>query len=80
MYSEHHTDEYDIVSKVAYLIGVPVQYFENTELSLDVYDMLDKRNECRIIRNLCYIFTTIQKNYTYFRNSMANELKNLHTG
>lgn len=79
MYSEHHTDEYDIVSKVAYLIGVPVQYFENTELSLDVYDMLDKRSECRIIRNLCYIFTTIQKNYTYFRNSMANELKNLHT-
>lgn len=46
---------YELVSKVAYLIGVPLRIFENEHEppKLDIYQQLDKDKNARIIRNLC---------------------------
>ena len=62
----------DLVSRVAYLIGVPKRMFENEHEppQLDIYDRLDKEKNARIIRNLCLIRTAIQRNFKYINEGM----------
>ena len=47
---------YELVSKVAFLIGVPQRIFENEHEApqLDVFNRLLKDKNARIIRNLCH--------------------------
>lgn len=54
-YLEHRGEEYDIVSKVAYLIGVPDTHWksQHTGLDKDIYQQLENNKSARIIRNLC---------------------------
>ena len=50
---------YEIISKVAYLIGVPKRIFENIVEApkMEYYDLLQADKPARIIRNLCVIRT-----------------------
>ena len=52
---------YEIVSKVAYLLGVPKRIFENEHEApkLEVYEKLEQEKAARIIRHLCIIRTAI---------------------
>ena len=53
---------YEIVSKVAYLIGVPKEIFEkdNNSLMIDIYKKLDMDKRARIIHNLCRMRTQLE--------------------
>lgn len=63
---------YEIVSKVAYLIGVPKRIFENEHEApkLDIYEKLDADKTARIIRHLCIIRTSIERNFRHINERM----------
>ena len=54
-----------IISRVAYLIGVPKRIFDNPHEppDLEVYKLLDLDKNARIVRNLCCLRTSIEQNY-----------------
>ena len=54
---------YEIVSKVAYLIGVPKRIFDNEHEApkVEVYNRLDSDKTARIIRHLCIVRTAIER-------------------
>ena len=56
---------YELVSKVAYLIGVPLRIFQNEHEppKIEIYNRLEQDKNARIIRNLCIIRTAIERNY-----------------
>ena len=67
----HYCDStYEIISKVAYLIGVPKTIFENVQLSpkLEVYERLDKEKHARIIRHHCIIRNSIERGFKNINN------------
>jgi hypothetical protein len=72
---------YTIVSKVAYLIGVPLRIFENEHEppKLEIYCELEKNKSARIIRNLCRLRTEIELNFKAINNRMLYEYKNLYS-
>ena len=57
---------YEIVSKVAYLIGVPKRIFENEHEppKLEIFEKLDKDKNARIVRNLLLMEYASQKSIT----------------
>jgi len=87
-YAEEDTTEanyknstYMVVSKVAYLIGVPYHIFENENQppKLEWFDQLKVNKNARIIRNLCILRTAIERNFGKIHSAMCNDLKNLHS-
>jgi hypothetical protein len=80
-YRERRSEEYDIVSKVAFLIGVPDSHWKSqyTGLDSDIYEQLSNNRDARIIRNLCGLRTEIERNFKRFSMLILMELKNLHT-
>ena len=59
------SEQYEIVSKVAYLIGVPKRIFENEHEApkIEFYTKLDREKKARIIRNLCILRTQLERNF-----------------
>ena len=53
----YENSTYMVVSKVAYLIGVPKSIFENKHEppQLEWYEEMDREKDARIIRNLCIV-------------------------
>ena len=72
---------YEIVSKVAYLIGVPVRMFENEHEppKLEVYERLSQDKAARIVRNLCIIRTAIERNFRHINGAIATEYRSILT-
>ncbi len=70
---------YEIVSKVAYLIGVPKRIFDNEHEApkLDVYNRLESDKTARIIRHLCIIRTAIERNFKYINDRMRFEYSSI---
>ena len=68
---------YSIVSKVAYLIGVPKRIFENQHEppQLEIFQQLENDKNARIIRHLCIIRTAIERNFKYINDKMRTEYK-----
>ncbi len=66
---------YEIVSKVAYLIGVPKRIFDNEHEAPkpEIYTQLDMDKSARIIRHLCIIRTAIERNFKHINNKMRLE-------
>lgn len=56
---------YELVSKVAYLIGVPRHIFENEHEApqMEVFERLEADKAARIIRHLSIIRTAIERNF-----------------
>lgn len=63
---------YEIVSKVAYLIGVPRRIFENEHEApkLAIYEKMNEDKPARIIRHLCIIRTAIERNFKHINEQM----------
>lgn len=80
-YRERRGEEYEIVSKAAFLIGVPETHWKSqyTGLEQDIYEQLNENKNARIIRNLCGLRTEIERNFKRFSMLILMELKNLHT-
>lgn len=70
---------YELVSKVAYLIGVPKRIFENEHEApqLEIYEQLDNDKTARIVRNLCVVRTSIERNFKHINDKMRMEYKTI---
>ena len=58
-------EQYDIVSKVAYLLGVNKRIFENDHESpkIEVFKKLELDKKARIVRNLCLLRNQLEHNF-----------------
>jgi hypothetical protein len=58
-------EQYDIVSKVAYLLGIHKKFFENESEppKLEIYKKLELDKKARIVRNLCRLRTQLEHNF-----------------
>lgn len=76
---QYKDSTYEIVSKVAYLIGVPKRIFENEHEApqLEVYQRLENDKNARIIRNLCIVRTEIERNFRKINDKMRMEYKSI---
>lgn len=70
--AEYKDSTYEIVSKVAYLIGVPKRIFDNEHEApkVEVYNRLDSDKTARIIRHLCIVRTAIERNFKRINERM----------
>ena len=80
-YTSFHNATYNIISIVAYLIGVEKHHFENKAEppQLPLYEELEKNKNARIIRNLCRIRTAFEQNYAKIRSEFYYNIKNIGT-
>ena len=78
-YGKYKDSTYDIVSKVAYLIGIPKRIFENENQppKLEIYESLDKDKNARIIRNLCIIRTSIERGFRFINERMRYQFQSI---
>lgn len=82
-FEDEHTrykdSTYDIVSKVAYLIGVPKHIFENEfePPKLAIYERLDQDKNARIIRHLCIIRTAIERGFKHISEKMKFQYRTI---
>ena len=72
---------YDIVSKVAYLIGVPKHIFENDHEppKIEIYELLDKDKSARIVRNLCVVRAAIERHFGKINDAIRKEFKSIYS-
>ena len=79
--SAYRDSTYDVVSKVAYLIGVPKRIFEKEHEppQLDIYAQLEKVRNARIVRNLCIIRNAIEHCFGRINEKMRYDYVGLHT-
>ena len=70
---------YVIVSKVAYLIGVPNRIFENEHEppQQEIFHQLENDRNARIIRHLCIIRTAIERNFKQINEQMKFEFRTI---
>lgn len=67
--------QFDIVSRVAYLIGVQKRIFENEQqpMKLEIYNQLDLQKKARIIRNLCIVRNQLEHNFLKICHGIQRE-------
>ena len=72
---EAYGEQFEIVSKVAYLIGVPKRIFENDHEppQIDIYNSLDREKKARIIRNLCILRTQLERYFLKICHGIQRE-------
>lgn len=70
---------YEIISKVAYLIGVPRRIFENEvePPKLEIYEKLERDKSARIIRNLCVLRTSIERYFKKINDAIRYDGKTI---
>lgn len=79
--SEWANSTYMVVSKLAYLIGVPQRIFENDHEppKMEWYKKLDVDKNARIVRHLCILRTAIERSFGKIFQAMMYDMKNLHS-
>ena len=77
----HQDSTYEIVSKVAYLIGVYRLHFEREDghLRLDIYEELDGLRNARILRNLCMVRTAAERWFGRINEKIQKEYKSIYS-
>ena len=70
---------YGIISRVSYLLGVPTRIFKNPHEppQWEVYELLEKNRNARIIRHLCTLRTAIERNFDRIHDKMKFEFKTI---
>lgn len=78
-YALYENGTYMVISKFAYLIGVPFHIFENEHEppKMEWYEALEKDRNARIIRNLCMLRTAFERNYRNIYQAMRYDLKGI---
>ena len=73
--------KFEIISRVAYLIGVPHWVFtkESETPRLDIYLELEKNKNARIVRNLCVVRSSIERWFGKINAKMYFEYKTLYS-
>ncbi len=64
-HNSSHGEQYDIVSTVAFLLGIRKSIFENAAEppKFDIYEKLEQDKKARIIRNLCILRNQLEHNF-----------------
>lgn len=77
----YRNSTYHIISKIAFLIGVPQRIFEleHEPPKMEHFKELQISKHARIIRNLCMLRTAIERNYRELNYQMTWDIKNLHS-
>ena len=77
--NHHKNNTFGIVSKVAYMLGVPEKMFlnEHEPIKHEVYAELKNDKSARIIRHLCILRTAIERNFQKINNAVRFENKSL---
>lgn len=72
-------ETYTIISKMAYLTGVPKRIFDNEAEPplLDWYKKLERDKSARIIRHLCVLRTAIENNFKAINEAMRFDMKSI---
>lgn len=72
---------YDIISKMAFLTGVPERIFDNVHEppQREIFDCMRKEKSCRIVRNLCLLRTQLVRNYKKISDAMRDGLFSIPT-
>lgn len=72
---------HEIVSKVAYLIGVYRWHFEEPDepLRLDIYEALDDIKNARILRNLCIVRSAAERWFGKINEQIQKEYKSIYS-
>ena len=80
-YTDYENNTYTVISKIAFLIGVPKRIFENEHEppQMEWYEKLYNNKNARIVRNLSILRTAIEQNFKNIYEQMRYELKNLHS-
>ena len=70
---------YELISMIAYLIGVPKRIFDNEyePPKAEVFARLEKDKNARIIRNLCSVRTAIERNFKAIHNRMRMDYRTI---
>ena len=78
-YTLYENSTYMVVSKVAYLIGVPKAIFENEHEppKMEWYEELERDKNARIVRNLCMLRTAIERHFRKISLAMKYDLKSI---
>lgn len=78
-YAEYRKPTYNIISVVAYLLGIEKKHFENEHEppQLNVYERLHGDQDARIIRHLCMIRTAMEQKYKSISQAFYMEGKNI---
>ena len=78
---DYHNSTYTIVSKIAYLIGIPERIFslEYEPPKMEYFKELQNDKNARIIRNLCILRTAIEQNFGELNYQMTWNLMNLYS-
>lgn len=77
----YQNSTYEIVSRIAYLIGVPKRIFENEHEppKENIFHRLELDKAARIVRNLCIARTAIERNYKTIKNTMRQGLYTIYS-
>ncbi len=67
--------QHEVVSRIAYMIGVDKKHFENKNnpLKMEVYEELDRHKSAMIIRDLCIIRAAVFTKYTAIFHILLKE-------
>ena len=79
--NDYENSTYVVISKIAYLIGVPKRIFENEyePPKMEWFDKLRTDKNARIIRNLCMLRTAIELNYRSIFQKMRSEICSIYS-
>lgn len=74
---DRRNDKYNVVSVMAFLLGVPERIFDNPHESPQktIYSELNRQKTARIVRNLCRLRNALQQNFLSITNQMRHEHK-----
>jgi len=77
--SSYRDSKYEVVSAVAYLIGISRNIFENENEppKIEAYERLENNKSARIVRNLCRLRTAVERNYGKINKAMSSEHRSL---
>lgn len=72
--------KYELVSLVAYLIGVEKRHFESEKEppKIEIYDELEKNDAAKIVRALCLLRNSIERNYKRVTNAIIQEGRSIY--
>ena len=68
---------YQIVSIIAFLIGVPSEYFESGRYLSSIYEELSDDPYAVILRNLCRVRTSFMRNYDKISAEIVYDIKSI---
>lgn len=77
--SKWRGQHFEIVSKVAYLLGIDRKFFESDAhaFQMDVFRQLDVNRQAKIIRNLCMLRSQLELNFSKIRIGIQQQYKSI---